>query len=627
MTKKRKKENTYGSGLEKELDSIMGTDVKINTGEKQKKKKSSAKKSSPKGGKAKFVVIGCLAVAVVAAGALGGTYVYRAQEYKKVFFPNTIINSIDCSGKTVEEVEEIIRNNVEDYEISVKFRDGETLVIGGSDIDYKYNKNNDISDILENQNIMGWYQESRKPKEYTVTSSTSFDEEKVSQLLSACAELEPIHQTAPKDAYMDYKDGKYVIVKEEQGNKLDEEILTAAVVGAISSGIEELSAEETGAYAEPAITSDNEKLVKQVEQLNQYVGASITYLLPQGNKVLDGPTMIEWLEQDEEGNYSKDEDAFKAKLKEFVAQLAEETDTLSDMVDFKSTYGTVVQVKTVDVGWKVDQAKELETLTANIENGECVEREPEYKTKMSTTENGGFGNTYIEADLTSQHVYFYKEGKLVWSSDCVSGKMTKDRYTPSGVYLLDYKTTDRDLKGEKLPNGEYSYVSHVNYWMPFYGGYGFHDATWRSKFGGTIYNYSGSHGCINLPKSKAGTLYELIDKEVPIVIFYRKEIKLRPAEPKVTDDGEGSSSSSEEESSSKEEEKTESSSKEDTKKEESSSTKKPSSSSKEESSSSKTESSSQEEPKPETPPQEETPSEDDGGDAEPSVETQNASAE
>ena len=50
--------------------------------------------------------------------------------------------------------------------------------------------------------------------------------------------------------------------------------------------------------------------------------------------------------------------------------------------------------------------------TANIENGECVEREPEYKSRMSSTENGGFGNTYIEADLTSQHVYFYKEGKL-----------------------------------------------------------------------------------------------------------------------------------------------------------------------------------------------------------------------
>ena len=174
--------------------------------------------------------------------------------------------------------------------------------------------------------------------------------------------------------------------------------------------------------------------------------------------------------------------------------------------------------------------------------------------------------------------------------------MTKDRYTPSGVYLLDYKTTDRDLKGEKLPNGEYSYVSHVDYWMPFYGGYGFHDASWRSKFGGSIYNYSGSHGCINLPKSKAGTLYDLIDKEVPIVIFYRHDYTLRPAEPKATSDGEGTASSSKkEESSSKKEESSSKKEESSSKKEESSSKKEESSSKKEESSSKKEESSSKQE--------------------------------
>ena len=344
------------------------------------------------------------------------------------------------------------------------------------------------------------------------------------------------------------------------------------------------------------MTSEDEKMVKQVQQLNQYVGASITYVLPQGNKVLDGTTMIEWLDKDEDGNYTRDDEVFDKKLKEFVTELAEETDTLGGTMDFKSTYGTVVSVKTVDVGWKIDQTKELETLKANIENGECLEREPEYKSRMTSAENGGFGNTYIEVDLTSQHVYFYKEGKVVWSSDCVSGKMTKDRYTPSGVYLLDYKTTDRDLKGEKLPNGEYSYVSHVDYWMPFYGGYGFHDASWRSKFGGSIYNYSGSHGCINLPKSKAGTLYDLIDKEVPIVIFYRHDYTLRPAEPKATSDGEGTASSSKkEESSSKKEESSSNKEESSSKKEESSSKKEESSSKKEESSSKKEESSSKQE--------------------------------
>ena len=585
--KKQKRDNTYGSGLEKELDSIMGTDVKIkneNTQKNQQKKKTpvkSGKKKKKRGSNVKYAVIGCAVVAVVAAGALGGTYVYKAQEYKDVFFPNTTINSIDCSKKTVEEVEEIIRSNVEDYALSVKFRDGESLVINGAEIEYKYNKNNDISDLLRSQNIMSWYQESQKPKEYTVNSSTSFDEDKLTQIISECDELQPIHQTAPKDAYMDYKDGKFVIEKEDPGNSLDEQALIAAVVEAVSSGVTELNVEETGVYAQPAVTSEDEKMMKTVQQLNQYVGASITYILPQGNKVLDGTTMIEWLDKDEDGNYTRDDEAFNEKLKEFVTELAKETDTLGGTMDFKSTYGTVVSVKTVDVGWKIDQTKELETLKSNIENGDCLEREPEYKSRMASAENGGFGNTYIEVDLTSQHVYFYKEGKVVWSSDCVSGKMTKDRYTPSGVYLLDYKTKDRDLKGEKLPNGEYSYVSHVDYWMPFYGGYGFHDASWRSRFGGSIYNYSGSHGCINLPKSKAATLYDLIDKEVPIVIFYRHDFTLRPAEPKMTNDGEGTASSSKSESSSKEE---------------SSSKKEESSSKKEESSSKKEESSSKQEP-------------------------------
>ena len=593
--KKQKKDNSYGSGLEKELDSIMGTDVKIkneNTQKSQQNKKTPVKSGTKKkktGSKVKYAVIGCAAVVVVAAGALGGTYFYKAQEYKKVFFPNTTINSIDCSKKTAEEVEEIIRSNIEDYELTVKFRDGESLVIDGNEIEYKYNKSDEISDLLRKQNILNWYQESRNPKEYTVNSSTSFDEDKLIQIVSECNELQPMHQSAPKDAYMDYKDGKYVIEKEDPGNKIDEQELTSAVVDAVSSGITEIDAEETGAYAQPAVTSEDEKMVKQVQQLNQYVGASITYVLPQGNKVLDGTTMIEWLDKDEDGNYTRDDEVFDKKLKEFVTELAEETDTLGGTMDFKSTYGTVVSVKTVDVGWKIDQTKELETLKANIENGECLEREPEYKSRMTSAENGGFGNTYIEVDLTSQHVYFYKEGKVVWSSDCVSGKMTKDRYTPSGVYLLDYKTTDRDLKGEKLPNGEYSYVSHVDYWMPFYGGYGFHDASWRSKFGGSIYNYSGSHGCINLPKSKAGTLYDLIDKEVPIVIFYRHDYTLRPAEPKATSDGEGTASSS--------------------KKEESSSKKEESSSKKEESSSKQESSSSAEVPSAEPPAPVETPPE------------------
>ena len=54
--------------------------------------------------------------------------------------------------------------------------------------------------------------------------------------------------------------------------------------------------------------------------------------------------------------------------------------------------------------------------------------------------------------------------------------------------------------------------ARVGYWMPFNGGIGFHDASWRSEFGGTIYKTNGSHGCVNLPKEAAKQIFLNIDQ-------------------------------------------------------------------------------------------------------------------
>ena len=83
----------------------------------------------------------------------------------------------------------------------------------------------------------------------------------------------------------------------------------------------------------------------------------------------------------------------------------------------------------------------------------------------------------------------------------------------------DLQGKDRILRGAKKADGTYEYESHVDYWMPFNGGIGFHDATWRSKFGGTIFQTSGSHGCINLPPEKASVLYDLIYKGMPVLCY------------------------------------------------------------------------------------------------------------
>ena len=64
------------------------------------------------------------------------------------------------------------------------------------------------------------------------------------------------------------------------------------------------------------------------------------------------------------------------------------------------------------------------------------------------------------------------------------------------------------------------YESPVTYWMPFNGGIGLHDATWRSRFGGSIYYYSGSHGCVNLPYSAAADIYSIVEAGMPVVCYW-----------------------------------------------------------------------------------------------------------
>ena len=130
-----------------------------------------------------------------------------------------------------------------------------------------------------------------------------------------------------------------------------------------------------------------------------------------------------------------------------------------------------------------------------------------------------WGNTYVEIDLGGQHVYMIKDGAIVWDAPCVTGNVSKNYTTPEGIYSLTYKQTDRILRGAKQADGTYEYESHVDYWMPFNGGIGLHDADWRSKFGGTIYQYGGSHGCINLPPAKAKILYDLVYAGIPVICY------------------------------------------------------------------------------------------------------------
>ncbi len=123
------------------------------------------------------------------------------------------------------------------------------------------------------------------------------------------------------------------------------------------------------------------------------------------------------------------------------------------------------------------------------------------------------GDTYIEISLNEQHMWFYKDGKLMVSTDVVTGyKGVYD--TPKGLYSVIQRKSPSRLVGP-------TWDVWVDYWIGVtWDGVGIHDSTWRtSGYGGNIYSYDGSHGCINTPYSKVKTIYENCSIGTPVVIY------------------------------------------------------------------------------------------------------------
>lgn len=464
------------------------------------------------------------AVFLAGAGAYGGYAWYN----KDKFYRGTVINQVDCSGLTAEQAQELIRKSVEEYALTLKFRGGISEQIRGEDIDYTYIPDGSVAQIKESQSPLLWVKGLFQSEEYQVSENISFNQEKLTQKVAALGPMKEENQQAPQDAYVEYRNSEFVIADEIQGTALNAEMVQETVWKAVAESLPEEDLEAAGAYQKPQILKTDAGLQREREQLNSLVKASVTYQIPNGEIVLDGNTLKNWLVRDSGGNYVKDDAVFEENLRSYVAQLADQVDTLGKDREFTNAYGDTITVPLGNYGWQIDQKSEIAQLRKNLDNQEVVTREPAYASREISTENSGLGGTYVEIDLTGQHLWFYQDGEQVFDTDIVSGMMTAKRYTPPGTYTIAYKQKDRVLRGEPVPpDNKPEYETPVDFWMPFNGGIGMHDATWNPYFGGERYVWNGSHGCINLSYSAAKAMYSYVEKGTPVICYYTDDYQSR----------------------------------------------------------------------------------------------------
>lgn len=161
-------------------------------------------------------------------------------------------------------------------------------------------------------------------------------------------------------------------------------------------------------------------------------------------------------------------------------------------------------------GNQIDIEAETKEIIKDIKNSKMITREPKYFIKV-TGSNNGIGKNYVDVNISKQKLWYIRKNKIVFSSDIVTGDPTTGHSTPTGMYYVEFKKTDYTMR---------KYNAHVNYWMPIDTGtgVGLHDASWRGSFGGEIYHGNGSHGCINMPTSKASVLYHMLPVNTPVIV-------------------------------------------------------------------------------------------------------------
>ena len=437
------------------------------------------------------------------------------------FLENTFINGIDVSNMTAPEVEKILSKKAEGYELKFTFRDGEVEVIDGRSIGFKVKPDGSVDRILQSQDHKEWFRCFFRRTDGEVEQNTTYDPNRLKAAVDALPELQEDRMVAPKDAYIELQDTTFTIIPEVEGSLVDIGIVQKAAAEAVSREQTDIVVTDLeGSYKVPSVRAQDAEIIEKCDSYNQMIAGSITWNTPEGESItVDRNTTVNWLSKDENGDYYRDEDLWEENIEYWVDELARNVNTVGKDWTFHSTNRGDITISGGDYGYSVNKVKEREEVWDLLWDGDTDDREP-YFYSVQFNHGSGLGGTYIEANLSSQHVWIYVDGAMVCETDCVSGNTSLGRGTPTGVFQILYKDTDVDLKGQQLANGQYSYISHVNYWMPFYGGCGFHDASWRSRFGGSIYKSDGSHGCINLPPSITPKFYGYVSKGMPVIVYY-----------------------------------------------------------------------------------------------------------
>ncbi|MSS77322.1 peptidoglycan binding domain-containing protein [Anaerococcus sp. AGMB00486] len=435
-----------------------------------------------------------------------GIYIIGGVIFNFITLPNTYVNGKNVSFASKDTV---VGDSVDDFEINIEGEDERKLNFKSQDVDYKANIPKEAS---LDQNPLKWPISFFTKENYKFDYNINYDDNKLEEIIKSSELMNNI--TKPKDAEIAYDGQKFILKKEVLGNEIDYNKLKSAVVDALQTRNANIKLDDSF-YNRPKRLANDSNIKKELKDANEVLALSFKFNINGFDKKIEGETLAGMIE-DKDGKLSLNYE----KVYSYVENMAEETNTYGRNRKFKATDIGEITVNPGVYGFKLNIDETINSLYDAFNQRKSQEIEPVYERYgLKRLEDGtDLGNTYVEVDLSRQHMWYYRDGELLLSTDIVTGRLSENALTNVGVGSILSKERKSTLKGTDFDGSKYE--TPVEYWMPIgWDGEGFHDAPWRGAFGGNIYQNNGSHGCLNMPPSQAQKLFELVDVNTPVVVY------------------------------------------------------------------------------------------------------------
>ncbi len=449
-----------------------------------------------------------------------GTMVYLgvALMLYDTFLPGTWINNVYCTGLTVQEADGLLRGSMMRPTMTVLYGEEEYNIEfpAGS---YACDFTGSLQEYRREENCLRWpLAMIAGQTRVTIAPDFALSDD---NLLEQWENLPFVKADRDIDRTLrlEYSEKKGYTLYNGLVSRLKADQAKADFLAAAHSGVVLFTVDDSY-YEDVSLSEADTECTRLYEKIEAFQNCDLVYDMGAEQIAMEPGIMAGFLlkengvpYENEFGNLAIDYDAADV----YLSDLLDKYTTYGKPREFVTSLGDVVTVKGGTYGTSFDTKAELDFFREALTNpqyfdGEPTAHTPKYKKEPYVRGLDDLGNTYIEVDMTNQKAYAYVKGELLLESDVVTGNRG---CTPEGTDYIYFKQKNRTLIGP-------DYRTFVYYWMAVNEHIGLHDATWRSKFGGNIYMGNGSHGCINMPKKVAATLYETYEVGTPVILYYRK---------------------------------------------------------------------------------------------------------